>query len=105
MGGLSGGSGWKYTHLSGAGTTTILTGIGASQGSATEPANLGLLAGVWVNTAGTSVTVYDSASGGGQVLAAWGATTGLMEPSGPIQLTTGLTVVIVGSADVTLAWG
>jgi hypothetical protein len=101
---MPGQTGYKYTHLSGAGTTTILGGIGATQGSATAPGNAGMLGGIWVNTAGTSVTVYDSPTASGQILAVFGATTGLMEPSAPIQLTAGLTVVIVGAADVTVAW-
>ena len=48
--------GWNYTHLSGAGTTDIFTGIGVTQGSASSPANVGLYGGVILNTAGTSVT-------------------------------------------------
>ena len=57
---VSGGTGYNYTHLSGAGTTTILAGIGASQATVTAPANVGLLGGVSVNTAGTTVqTISD----------------------------------------------
>jgi hypothetical protein len=98
--------GWKYTHLSGAGTTTILQAIGASQAGAPAagPGNTGQLAGIWVNSAGTSVTVYDSPTASGLVLAVFGATTGQLVPNDAIQLTAGLTVVIVGAADVTLAW-
>lgn len=96
---VSGGTGYNYTHLSGAGTTTILAGIGATQGSATAPANVGLLGGVSVNTAGTTVTIND----GSNTLAVLGAVTGQFL-QGPIQLKNGLSVVIVGAADVTVAW-
>ena len=95
-------NGYNYTHLSGAGTTTILAGIGATQGSSTSPANTGVVGGIYVNAAGTSVTVYDSATGAGAVVAAWGATVGTIDQ--PIQLKFGLTVVIVGTADVTVLW-
>ncbi|HEX8784133.1 MAG TPA: hypothetical protein VF764_12215 [Steroidobacteraceae bacterium] len=99
------GNAFKWTHLTGAGTTTILSGIGATQGGAGAPANVGLYGGVTVNTAGTTVTVYDSATGSGTVLAVIGAVTGSFEPPTPgAQLTTGLTVVIAGAADVTVYW-
>ena|SRR5579859_370282 len=103
MAGVSGGSGWKYTHISGAGTTTILSGIGATQGGASAPANVGLYGGLNINTAGTTVTVYDSAAGSGNVIAVFGAITGAFA-SLPIQLTVGLTIVITGAADVTVLW-
>ena len=96
------GLGWNYTHLSGAGTTDIFTGIGASQGSATSPANTGLYGGIVINTAGTSVTVLD---GAGVTVAVYGAVTGqfLMAPPG-LQLKNGLRITIVGSADATVLW-
>lgn len=94
--------GFNYTHLSGAGTTTIFSGIGATQGSSTSPGNVGIMGAIFVNTAGTSVTVYDSAAGSGQVVAAFGATTGFIDI--PVQLKIGLTIVIVGTADVTVLW-
>jgi hypothetical protein len=94
--------GYNYTHLSGAGTTTILGGIGATQGSSTSPGNVGILGGLYINTAGTSVTVYDGPSSAYPVVAVFGATTGELEQ--PIQLKQGLTIVIVGAADVTVLW-
>jgi hypothetical protein len=95
-----GGNGYSYTHLSGAGTTTILAGVGVTNG---VPANTGILGGISVNTAGTSITVYDSATAAGQVIAVIGAVTGLFLDM-PLQLKFGLTVVIVGAADVTILW-
>jgi hypothetical protein len=95
--------GYNYSHFNAAGTYTILSGIGATQATASNPANAGILAGVDVNIAGTSVTVYDSATGSGQIVCAFGATIGQLDLP-PIQLKNGLTVVIVGSADVTVAW-
>lgn len=103
MAGPAGGVGYKYTHLSGAGTTTILSGIGASQATATNPANTGILGFISVNTAGTTVTVYDNTAGSGTVIAVIGAVTGIFL-NVPLQLTVGLTVVIAGSADVTIGW-
>lgn len=100
---IPGGLGFKYTHLSGAGTTTILAGIGATQGSSTSPGNTGIFGGIIVGTAGTTVTVYDSATGAGQVIMVIGAVTGMFSDI-PIQLQFGLTVVIAGSADVTVLW-
>jgi hypothetical protein len=97
-----GNTAFNYTHLSGAGTTTILSGIGASQGTASAPANVGYLAGVEINTVGTSVTVYDSAAASGAVLAVYGAITGCFQI--PKILKNGLTVVIIGAADVTVMW-
>lgn len=97
------GNAFKYTHLSGAGTTNILTGIGATQGSASSPANIGLYGGCVVNTAGTTVTIQDGASG--PVIAVIGAVTGpFLAPTPGTQLTQGLTVIIVGAADVTVYW-
>jgi hypothetical protein len=95
---------YKYAHLSGAGTTTLLSGIGANQGAAGAPANVGMLAAVNINTAGTSVTIYDNSAGSGTVVGVWGATVGGNLLGVPVQLFTGLTVVIVGAADVTLAY-
>jgi hypothetical protein len=63
------------------------------------PANQGILGNVSVNTAGTSVTIND----GTAVLAVIGAVTGPFL-SGPTQLKSGLSVTIVGAADVTVAW-
>jgi hypothetical protein len=99
---MSLGLGWKYTHLSGAGTTNIFTGIGASQGSSASPANAGLFGGLNINTAGTSVTVQD---GAGNTIMAFGAVTGFFPMPVPgLQLLNGLTIVIVGAADVTVLW-
>ena len=96
--------GYNYTHISGAGTTTILQAVGASQSGAGSagPASVGVLGGIEINTAGTSVTVYDSPTGSGTVVAAYGAVTGCFNI--PKQLKNGLTIVVVGSADVTVAW-
>jgi hypothetical protein len=97
-------NGFNYTHLSGAGTTTILQAVGGSQAGAPSagPVNTGVLGGVFVNSAGTSVTVYDSPTATGAIIAVFGATTGIIDV--PIQLKLGLTVVIVGAADVTVLW-
>jgi len=93
---------WKYTHLSGAATTDIFTGIGATQGSASSPANVGLYGGVTINTAGTSVTILD---GAGNTLLVYGAITGaFMMPLPGLQLLNGLRVTIVGAADCTVLW-
>jgi hypothetical protein len=97
-----GNTGFHYTHLSGAGTTVILAGIGATQGSTSSPGNVGVLGGVEINTAGTTVTVYDGPSASFPVVAVYGAITGCFNVQK--QLTQGLTVVIVGTADVTVAW-
>ena len=102
MPGMGGALGWNYTHLSGAGTTNITTGIGATQGIAASPANVGLLGGVSVNTAGTTVTITDGS--GGPTIAVIGAITGSFLFGEGIQLKSGLTVVIVGAADVTVLW-
>jgi hypothetical protein len=98
------GNGYNYTHLTGAGTTTILEAVGASQAGAPAagPGNTGVLGGIEINTAGTSVTVYDSATGSGTVVAVYGAVTGCFNI--PKILKNGLTVVIVGAADVTVMW-
>jgi hypothetical protein len=101
MPGLSGALGWNYTHLSGAGTTDIFTGIGATQATSSSPANVGMYGGVILNTAGTSVTVLD---GAGNTLAAYGAITGDFSRTTGIQLKNGLRVTIVGAADVTVLW-
>jgi|SRR5271166_2970769 len=101
MPGLSGALGWNYTHLTGAGTTDIFTGIGATQGSSSSPANTGQYGGVIINTAGTSVTILD---GAGVTLAVYGAVTGSFTFYGSIQLKNGLRVTIVGAADVTVLW-
>jgi hypothetical protein len=100
MSGPSQGIGYNYTHLSGAGTTDIFTGIGATQGAAASPANTGILGSVTVGTAGTTVTVLD---GAGVTIAVIGAVTGTFL-QGPIQLKNGLRITIVGAADVTVAW-
>jgi hypothetical protein len=93
-------SGYNYTHITGAGTTTIFGGIGASQGSGISPANTGILAYVSVNTAATTVTVND----GTAVIGVIGAVTGMFM-QGPIQLKNGLNIVTVGAGtDVTVAW-
>jgi hypothetical protein len=99
-----GNNGWNYTHLSGAGTTTILAAVGATAASAAAgSANTGILGGIEINTAGTTVTVYDAASAvSGAQIAVYGAITGCFNI--PKQLKTGLTVVIAGSADVTVMW-
>ena len=102
MSGTAGNLGWNYTHISGAGTTTILNGIGAAAGTSTYPGNTGILGGVEINTAGTTVTVYDNNAGSGTVVAVYGAITGSFPI--PKQLKVGLTVVVVGSADVTVMW-
>jgi hypothetical protein len=94
-----GSNGWKYTHLAGAGTTTVLNGVGATNG---VPANTGILGGIEINTAGTTVTLYDSTTGSGSIIAVYGAVTGCFNL--PKQLQNGLTVVIAGSADVTVCW-
>lgn len=94
--------GWNYTHLSGAGTTDIFTGIGATQGTSASPANVGLYGGIVLNTAGTSVTVLDAA---GNTLAVYGAVTGVFAlPQPGIQLKNGLRITIVGAADCTVLW-
>ena len=99
---MSLGLGWNYSHLSGAGTTDIFTGIGATQGSASSPANAGLYGGLVINTAGTSVTVLD---GAGNTLAVYGAVTGtFFMPTPGLQLKNGLRITIVGAADVTVLW-
>lgn len=99
------GNAYKWTHLTGAGTTTILNGIGATQATATNPANVGLYGGITVNTAGTTVTVFDNNAGSGTTLAVIGAVTGtFLAPTPGAQLSTGLTVVIAGTADVTVFW-
>jgi len=96
------GLGWNYTHLSGAATTDIFTGIGATQATASSPANTGLYGGVVINTAGTSVTILD---GAGVTIAVYGAVTGsFMMPTPGLQLKNGLRVTIVGAADVTVLW-
>lgn len=100
MAGPAQGIGYNYTHLSGAGTTDIFTGIGASQGTSSSPANTGILGYVSVNTAGTTVTVLD---GAGVTIAVIGALTGTFL-QGPIQLKNGLRITIAGAADVTVAW-
>ncbi len=102
MPGLGGALGWNYTHLSGAGTTDIFTGIGATQATSSSPANVGLYGGVVINTAGTSVTVLD---GAGVTLAVFGAVSGTFTLTGSgIQLKNGLCITIVGAADVTVLW-
>lgn len=94
---------WNYTHLSGAGTTNIFTGIGATQGAAASPMNIGLYGGINVNTAGTTVTVTDGS--GGPTVAVIGALSGsFLVPMPGMQLKNGLTVVIAGAADVTVYW-
>ena len=93
---------YNYTHLNGAGTTVIFAALGVTQGSATSPANQGILGGVYINTVGTTVIVYDGPSASYPVVASWGATVGELEQ--PIQLKQGLTVVITGAADVTVLW-
>ena len=91
---------WNYTHLTGAGTTNILVGIGGTAGA---PNNIGLYGGVNVNTAGTTVTITDGS--GGPTLAVIGAVTGsFLAPMPGQQLKNGLTVVVAGAADVTVYW-
>ena len=102
MPGLGGALGWNYTHLSGAATTDIFTGIGATQATSSSPANVGLYGGIVINTAGTSVTVLD---GAGVTLAVFGAVSGTFTLTGSgIQLKNGLRITIVGAADVTVLW-
>jgi hypothetical protein len=100
---MSLGLGWNYTHIAGAATTDIFTGIGATQGSASSPANAGLYGGIQINTAGTSVTVQD---GAGNTIAIYGAVTGTFFPPAPgLQLKNGLRIITVGAAsDVTVLW-
>ena len=95
----AGSQGFNYTHLSGAGTTNILVGLGVNG----APANAGLYGGISVNTAGTTVTVTDG--NGGTTIQGIGAVTGMFAVPDPgTQLKVGLTVVIVGAADVTVFW-
>lgn len=104
MAGPAGGIGYRYTHLAGAGTTTILGGIGATQGSSTSPANTGILGFLSVNAAGTTVIVYDGPSASYPVIFSITTAVGVFL-NVPLQLTQGLTVVITGaSADVTVGW-
>jgi hypothetical protein len=99
MAGPSQGLGYNYTHITGAATTNITTGIGATQGSATSPGNVGILGYVCVNTAGTTVTVND----GSVTIGVIGAVTGVFLLN--IQLKNSLSIVTVGSTtDVTVAW-
>ena len=98
------GLGYHYTHLSGPGTTVIFAGVGATQGTATSPANTGILAVLNVNTAATSVIVYDGPTASFPVVISVGSGVGVFLNQ-PLQLLQGLTVVIVGaSADVTVGW-
>jgi hypothetical protein len=96
--------GFNYTHLAGAATTVILNAIGATQGSASSPGNVGILGFIGVNAAATSVTIYDGPNSSYPVVFA--ITTGVgIFLNKPLQLTQGLTVVIAGaSADVTIGW-
>lgn len=100
--------GFNYTHLSGAATTTILAGVGASQATASSPANTGVLQDVVINTLGTTpvVTVYDGPNSSGSVVAIITPTAPGNQFSSPIQLKSGLTVTVAGSAatDVTVLW-
>lgn len=99
---MSLGLGFNYTHLAGVGTTDIFTGIGATQGSAASPGNVGLYGGIVINTVGTSVTVQDGAGNTIQVI---GALTGpFLMPTPGLQLKNGLRIIIVGAADVTVLW-
>lgn len=96
--------GYKYTHLAGAGTTVIFGGIGATQGSATSPANTGILGFLSINAAATTVIVYDGPSASFPVVFSCTTQVGVVL-NVPLQLTQGLTVVIAGaSADVTVGW-
>lgn len=80
---------YAYAHLSGAGTTTICN-------------TRGILHSVSANTAGTSITLYDNTAGSGTVIGVIGAVTGNFVLD--IGFNTALTVVVVGSADVTISY-
>jgi hypothetical protein len=78
---------YEAAHLSGAATYIVLDGPG-------------VLHSIVVGTAGTTVTVYDNTAGSGDKITTIGAVTGTF--TFDVALTVGLTVVIVGAADVTV---
>lgn len=86
---LAAGSGFTYTHISGAASTQVAT-IGMT------------LHTVTVNTAGTSATLYDNASAcSGTVVAVIGAA-GIGSLHYDLQLKNGLCITTVGSGDWTV---
>ena len=82
-------SGLTYSHQSGAGSTNI-------------KASAGVLHTITVNTAGTTVTVYDNTTASGAIIAVIGAVTGTFTYD--VSFSTGLTVVIAGAADITVSY-
>ena len=81
---------FKYAHLSGAGGTTAVAGKA-------------MLHAIIVNTAGTTVTLYDSASGANaNVIAVLGPITGTFVYD--VECGLGITVVIAGTGDVTVSY-
>lgn len=93
--------GAENTFYTVSGTSFLDTGAAGTAGSppGAGVANSGLLGYVSVNTAGTTVTVNDGAA----TVAVIGAITGTFL-QGPTQMKNGLSVVIAGAADVTVAW-
>lgn len=74
-------------HISGAGTFILHTGPGT-------------LYGVNINTAGTTITIYDSTTGSGSILGAWTTATGFFDFGG-LPLGKGMVIVTTGTPDIT----
>ena len=100
--------GFNWTHITTATTTTIFSGVGASQASATSPANTGVLQDVVVNTLGTTpvISVYDAPTAvAANLIAVITPVANGNQFGSPIQLKAGLTIVTTGSGfDITVLW-
>lgn len=81
---------WTYKNLVGAATTNVKAGAG-------------ILHTFCINTAGTTVVVFDSLAGSGNKIGSW-TTTAQGCFALDVQYTVGLTFVTVGTSDITVAY-
>lgn len=81
---------YAYKNVVGAGTTTVKSGAG-------------ILHIMCVNTVGTTVVLFDNTAGSGNKIGSW-TTTALGCFQMDVQYTVGLTVVTVGTGDLTFAY-
>ena len=94
------------TFTDGAGNLNPLSGFsyahGAGAGNIFAKASPGVLHSININTAATTVTIYDNTSATGTIIAIIGALTGTFTYD--VSFVTGLTVAVVGSGDVTVSY-
>jgi hypothetical protein len=81
---------YAYKNIAGAATTTVKSGAG-------------ILHAICVNTVGTTMVFFDNTAGSGNKIGSW-TSTAIGCWTMDVQYTVGLTVVTVGTSDITIAF-